>query len=175
MGSPRWWSRWWRSIARRRTGAASRWKRICRGYNTSVANTANLRISGQNSTWTIATGGSLVVGMQGGNGVLTLDDGGTLKTTQNFTSISIGGSTGTGTLNIGSGGAAGYLDNIYSVSTYTTGTGKLNFNHNESNYVFSTLIDRAITIDHKGTGTTILTAANTYNGGTIISGGELKT
>lgn len=128
-----------------------------------------MRISGPNSSWTFAGDyGAFGIGyLANGSGTLTLENGGKMKSTRP-NSVLVIGDTGSGTLNIGSGGAAGYLE-----TSRLSGTGKLNFNHNETNYAFQPNIQGSIRVEQQGTGTTSITLGNSYTGGTTVTGGRL--
>jgi len=72
-----------------------------------------------------------------------------------------------GTLQLGSGGTTG------SILGNVTNNGTLAFNRSNS-YTFAGTIAGSGTLEQIGSGTTILTASNTYSGGTTISGGTLQ-
>ena len=90
--------------------------------------------------------------------------------------LSIAANAGsTGTLNIGAGAgdpaaAPGTLT-APSVA-FGAGTGTINFNHTSADYVFAPAISGGGTVNVLA-GTTILTADNSYTGGTKVSGGTL--
>ncbi|MGC4017554.1 MAG: autotransporter-associated beta strand repeat-containing protein [Luteolibacter sp.] len=140
------------------------------GYN--ATGNASVNVSGTGSILQ-ANGGINSLGYLGGTGTMTISDGATVKLGSSGNGgLGFGNSNGTGILNIGTGGAAGTLI-AYQVSSSSTTTGKINFNHNESAYTFSPFIYGNIAVEQKGSGTTTLTAANTYTGGTIVSAGKL--
>ena len=127
-------------------------------------------VTGAGSTWSNSSGvniGNL------GTGTLTIADGGIV----NAGPIVIATNAGAiGTLNIGAGAgnpaaAPGTLT-APSVA-FGAGTGTLNFNHTSANYVFAPAISGNGTVNVLA-GTTILTGANTYSGGTNLVAGTLR-
>jgi T5SS/PEP-CTERM-associated repeat protein len=122
--------------------------------------------AGTGSSWT--NSGSLLVGVSGA-GTLTIQNGG---------GVNVGGSVlvalnpgSTGTLNIGaaSGQAAAAPGTLNTSSVaFGAGTGLIVFNHTASNYTFAPTISGAGAVRVEA-GTTILTANNTYTGGTTIN------
>ncbi len=78
--------------------------------------------------------------------------------------------TGTGVLNVGTGGAAG----IINASEITTGSGRgqVNFNHTGA-LAFAPKLTGSLSVAKLGSGTTTLTNANTYTGGTRLEQGTL--
>lgn len=130
-------------------------------------------VSGPGSFWSAEN--TAFVGYLGGQGTLTLENGGTFRTALNGAGrLAIGYSgSSNGTVNIGSGGAAGIFQGA-GIYVNSGSTGKLNFNHNEGAYTFSSSLEGNLSVEQKGSGTTILTSsANTYTGGTTLSGGKL--
>jgi autotransporter-associated beta strand protein/T5SS/PEP-CTERM-associated repeat protein len=119
----------------------------------SALNVGEVRVvsGGGSGSVTIADAGSVTVG--GGGGVVTLDSW-----------------LGAATLNIGVGGAAGTL-NAASVEGLTS-PAYVNFNHTGA-LAFAPQLKGTIVVTKQGAGTTSLTTANTYTGGTTVSGGEL--
>ena len=137
------------------------------GYDPSSSNNSAI-VSGTNSRW--MNNHSLYVGY-GGNGTLTVANGGSVVS-QNIIISYQGGSVGT--LNIGSFGAndaAGYLSTPY-ISFGAGPGGTLNFNQSDT-----TLLTSSITgfgsLQQLGNGTTILGSSNSYSGTTIVSAGSL--
>ncbi|HEX9471819.1 MAG TPA: autotransporter domain-containing protein, partial [Bradyrhizobium sp.] len=115
---------------------------------------------------------SLYVGYLGA-GTLTLSNGGTVTATDVHVA-SFSGSTGS--INIGAAvGQAPVAPGTIAASTidFGLGTGSIVFNHSSSNYVFAVPISGAGSLDVEN-GTTVLTANNTYSGGTTINGGVLR-
>jgi autotransporter-associated beta strand protein len=127
-------------------------------------------VTGASSTWTNSA--SLSVGGTDGTGTLTIADGGTVSAS----TVSLGSGAGsTGTLNIGAApGSAPVAPGTLSTPTvlFGDGTGTLNFNHTATNYVFAPAISGTGSVNVLS-GTTILTATNTYSGGTTIAAGTL--
>ena len=128
-------------------------------------------VTGQGSSWTDSAG-ITVGGFTGGNGALTVADGGTVRTGTIFLAL---GNGSTGTVNIGAAAgspavAPGTLDTPAVV--FQDGTATLNFNHTSTNYVFAPAISGNGAVNVLA-GTTILTANNTYTGATTINGGAL--
>jgi T5SS/PEP-CTERM-associated repeat protein/autotransporter-associated beta strand protein len=128
----------------------------------------NVTVTGSTSTWTNTY--SPAIGYLG-SGVLTVANGGTVQ---------VGGGTGTltlaeysgshGTLNIGNGGTAGMVQ----VAEVTGGTGTAAVNFNETgSYTFAPRLTGSLGVTQSGSGTTTLTGANTYNGGTAVNSGAL--
>ncbi|MCL2761057.1 MAG: hypothetical protein FWD70_05365, partial [Desulfuromonadales bacterium] len=133
-------------------------------------------ITGQNSIWTT---GTLDMGvMNGADGILTVTDDGTLKTTDPY---GIGaGAGGQATINIGaaqgdSAAAPGWLDTS---NVALGGQGTLVFNHTSDSYTFTPQISS----QQAGTGnvdqlsgTTILTSdSSAFEGSTNVIGGTLQ-
>lgn len=135
--------------------------------------TGSVNISGTGSVWKLFGSGGMNVGYNSSTGTLTLANGGKLTSDQSGSFVSIGGS-GNGTFNIGNGGAAGIVEVGQLWGPAGSLAGKVNFNHNEAAHTFGTLIAGNLAVEQKGTGTTILTVANTYTKGTTITGGELR-
>ncbi|MGC4017553.1 MAG: hypothetical protein QM755_24020 [Luteolibacter sp.] len=135
--------------------------------------TASITVSGSGSLFQ-ASGVPASLGYSGGTGTLTLANGGTAKfgSSGDYALQFSQDGTGTGTLNIGTGGTAGTLL-ASSVEGSGGSTSKVNFNHNESAYTFAIAINGNIAVEQKGSGTTLLTAASTYTGGTTITAGKL--
>ncbi|HWV51691.1 autotransporter domain-containing protein [Pseudorhodoplanes sp.] len=106
-------------------------------------------------------------------GTLTVAEGGVIKAPTVYVGFN---PAGHGTLNIGAGGAAGTVD-----GTVTMGGASptINFNHNESNYIFSNVISTHAgqpvggSVNFIGSGTTTLTAVNTYTSATNVNAGKL--
>jgi T5SS/PEP-CTERM-associated repeat protein/autotransporter-associated beta strand protein len=137
------------------------------GYNSGASGTVTVDGAGSNFNTP-----SLYVGYLGA-GTLTLSNGGTVTATD----IHVAGFFGsTGTINIGAAvGQAPVAPGTIAASTidFGLGTGGIVFNHTSSNYVFSVPVSGAGSLDVEN-GTTVLTAANSYRGGTTINGGVLR-
>jgi fibronectin-binding autotransporter adhesin len=132
--------------------------------------TTNVLISGADSKLDVS---SLIFGTNAtASATITVADRGTLSISGGTRILSIGGG---GTINIGGAisqpsVAAGTLD----VASVTLSNGALNFNHSDSAYSFDLAVSGTGTLRQTGTGTTILTATNSFTGDTIISGGTLQ-
>ncbi|RZJ25828.1 MAG: hypothetical protein EOO54_05025, partial [Haliea sp.] len=130
-------------------------------------------VTGAGSTLTVAPAG--LGPMQrfhiGGNaaGELHIDTG--ANVTVNGTRTLHLGDVAHGTLFIGSGAAAGTLT-ADSVIMGTTGS-RVSFNHTGTT-TFSAAVSGSGFLTKSGAGTTLLTGANTYTGGTAVSSGSLQ-
>ncbi|WP_395397576.1 autotransporter-associated beta strand repeat-containing protein [Novosphingobium sp. BL-8A] len=112
----------------------------------------NTATNAQAPTLTIADGGLVTVG------------GGTFDMGANLGVLNIGGAEGAAAT------GAGTLDADF----VTTGSGsRINFNHTDPLYSFDALISGAGVVNQVS-GTTALTANNSYTGATTISGGTLR-
>lgn len=133
----------------------------------------DLRVSGANSQW-LGTGFLIV----GGAGVaeVTVDSGGAVRVDNGAGLLAIANQAGsTGTVNIGAASGApargaGFLG--VSEIRLGPGTGRLVFNHTDTNYVVSARITGKGTIVHES-GTTVLKAANSFTGEMQVTGGLL--
>ncbi|MBO9516590.1 MAG: autotransporter outer membrane beta-barrel domain-containing protein [Porphyrobacter sp.] len=122
----------------------------------------------------LRTAGSLTIG-DAGTGHLIVSDGGTLAAD----GVNLGRSaTGSGTLTIGSAVgdapvAAGVVDAPW--IQFGDGKGRIEFNHSDVSglYEFAAAVSGAGAVDVYA-GTTVLTADNTYTGGTTIAAGTLQ-
>jgi len=131
-------------------------------------------ITGAGSLWT--NNGVLAIGARdGGNGVVTVANGGTLAATEikiaNLTN------TSTGTLNIGSLGGSDTAGTIISPTiAFGAGTGTINFNQIDATKVAANISDSGNgAINQNGLGTTTLNGNNSgFSGLTTISGGTLQ-
>jgi autotransporter-associated beta strand protein len=109
---------------------------------------------------------STYAGVISGAGSLTQAGAGTLILTGDSTVT--GPTTINGTLQLGNGGAGGSV-----ASSAIFDNGALVFDHNNS-FTVSAVIANAGGVQQIGSGTTILTADNTYSGGTTITTGTLQ-
>ncbi len=127
---------------------------------------------------TLKTTFYVVIG-ENGAGSLTLSHGGvlTIQYIDSSSKILLGRYAGSGgALNIGAAAgeaaAAAGTTNAPVIQT-GSGTGKVVFNHTDTNYILGAAIQGSTSIEHYA-GTTILTGTNTHTGGTTISGGTLQ-
>ena len=136
------------------------------GSSSGNTGTKSVSIEGSGSNWTISND------LEFYHGSVSVSDGGAL----NAGTVSMAGTDGTAILNIGGaeGSAAtgaGTLD--AAALTFGPGTGRLNFNHTETDYTFATPMSGAGEINQVA-GTTILTGdSSAFNGTTTVSGGAL--
>ena len=148
------------------------------GYIGLYGGSGAVTVDGAGSRW--SNSGNLYVG-ESDSGTLSISNGGV---------VNVGGGTGTltlarysgsnGTLDIGAGGAAGMLN---AAAVYGgAGTATLNFNHSDSAYHFTRdgsasgtaiAIGGSTSVNHVGSGTTVLAGVHTYSGATNINGGTL--
>ncbi len=134
------------------------------GYDASSTGNTVL-VTGTGSQWNVA---SLAVG-RNGSGTVTVADSGVLSAT----SITLGlNAASSGTLQIGNGAGAGTVTG--SGITSGAGTATVVFNHTDAAYTFAPLISGTTSVQHDGSGTTSLTAANTYTGTTAVNAGVLQ-
>jgi T5SS/PEP-CTERM-associated repeat protein/autotransporter-associated beta strand protein len=117
----------------------------------------------------VVTNGTLEIG-RAGSGTLNIH-GGTVEAPSIVVASQAGSS---GTLNIGRFGTNDSAGTISAATiAFGAGTGVVNFN--QSNAVtITSVISGAGTVRQLGSGTTILSASNTYTGGTTISSGTLE-
>ncbi|QUS57106.1 autotransporter domain-containing protein [Pseudovibrio brasiliensis] len=141
------------------------------GYiGSSSVSTGTVEVTGTGSTW--ENSDTLFVGHDG-EGTLTISEGATVNVSG---ATELGSSsTGSGVLNIGAAAGdsavgAGVLNSA--TVTFGTGTGTINFNHTDTDYIFKPQIAGNGMV-HQLSGTTTLTGTNTYTGGTTVSGGVL--
>lgn len=145
--------------------------------------------------------GDLTLGDSSGKGTLTVSDEAVVSVSKTGSTsgtgdgkLTVGGmptnsAPGTpssvGVLRIGTGGIAGKLNVAevygwaYTNNLVPPADSTIIFNHNETGYQFTNAANSGILISggtkvQQLAGTTILTAASTYQGGTTITGGTLK-
>ena len=149
-------------------GAASNMDGIL-GYDAGSSGTAV--VDGAGSTWT--NGGAIMVG-RNGTGTLTISNSGVVTVGSVVTIAKQTGSTGT--LNIGgAAGSAATAAGALKASSiqFGSGTGTINFNHTDTNYVFASAISGLGTINQIA-GNTNLTADSTgFTGTAYVTGGRL--
>lgn len=146
-----------------------------------------LKISGTGSALNLQSN------MFSGNGSMqiTLSDGGVIDMTNvaagnRVIGLFNGGSRDPNNacvLNIGEGGAAGNFVNVEEITASNFNgvqDGIVNFNHNESNYLFSIAMtdsnaaNQRINVNHVGSGKTVFTTDQAYTGTTTVSNGILQ-
>ena len=146
--------------------------------SSSTASTGTALVSGAGTKWTT---GFLAIGSSG-NGEVTVADGAEIDAGSIGLAATLGGAT-SGTLEIGDGGAPGIVDTAYvNGGTNGTGTAIVAFDHTATNYYFTStgassgtgVVIMGVTQVVANSGTTTLTAASTYTGGTTVNrGGSL--
>ncbi|AEV37819.1 protein containing Outer membrane autotransporter barrel domain [Pseudovibrio sp. FO-BEG1] len=142
------------------------------GYiGSSSVSTGTVEVTGTGANW--ENSDTLFVGHDG-EGTLTISEGATVSVSG---ATELGSSsTGSGVLNIGAAAGdsalgAGVLNSA--TLTFGTGTGTINFNHTDTDYIFTPQIVGNGAV-HQLSGTTILSTTNSgYTGGTTVSGGVL--
>ncbi len=145
------------------------------GYHAGSSGT--VRVTGADSSW-FGGGSEITVGYDG-TGVLTIADQGKVTVGDGSTTMLRLGSRGgsSGTLNIGEGGAAGTLlagSVMAGGGTGGPGIAVVNFNHTDSAYRFTPNLQAELSVNHLGTGTTILAGSgNVHTGPTNVSAGTL--
>jgi T5SS/PEP-CTERM-associated repeat protein/autotransporter-associated beta strand protein len=135
----------------------------------STASNNSVLVTGAGSTWTntkeVRVGGS-------GTGTLTVSDGGSVAAT----SVLIGqNADSAGTLNIGRFGtndSAGTISAPTIAFGNSTNARAINFNQSNATTI-SAVISGNGSVNQLGSGTTTLSASNTYTGATTVSGGGL--
>jgi T5SS/PEP-CTERM-associated repeat protein len=156
---------------------------IFSGATTPTNSVGSVLVTGAGSMWTNTT---LIVGDNAtvasfpgtgtgtSTGTLTISDGGEVSSTN---AIIVGANAGaTGTINIGAAaGQSPVAPGTISAPAiqFGAGGGTIVFNHSSTDYVFVTPIEGAGSVDVES-GTTVLTATNTYTGATNINGGTLN-
>ena len=127
-------------------------------------------VTGAGSTWSNSSG--VNVG-NSGTGTLTIANGG-IVTAGPIVIAANAGSIGTLNIGAGAGSPAAAPGALTTPSVaFGAGIGTLNFNHTAADYVFAPAISGNGAVNVLA-GTTILTADNSYTGGTTVSGGKLQ-
>ncbi|ANW02001.1 hypothetical protein LMTR13_19330 [Bradyrhizobium icense] len=135
----------------------------------AIGSQGTVAVTGAGSTWT--NSGDLHLGFYG-TGTLTVAEGATVHAGTVHVASQAGSQ---GTLNIGAAAGspaavAGTLDAASLV--FGAGIGTINFNHTSANYVFGSTMTGNGSLNVLS-GTTILTAANSYTGPTTVNGATL--
>jgi outer membrane autotransporter protein len=131
--------------------------------------TGNGRLNIDGAGSQLSGSSDIVIGRQG-TGRVDITDGGSFTTTGSLTLAESESSTGT--LNIGNGGTVG---TVSAASVFGgDGKGAINFNHSNAGLIFAAPMSGKLTVNQKGTGTTILTGNSDYEGTTTISDGVLQ-
>lgn len=134
--------------------------------NTSTNN--SVLITGSGSSW--SNSGKLTVG-SAGSGTLTVANGGLVIALGGVTIASNSGSAGT--MNIGSLGGSDTAGVLAATSiTFGTGSGRINFNQTDA-FTLTNSVTGSGALYQLGSGTSIITASNSYSGGTFVTGGTL--
>jgi outer membrane autotransporter protein len=148
------------------------------GAGSAWTNTSDFTV-GNDGTGTLIISDNAQVNSDGdfyvgynGTGTLTVSSGAEAIVNNGAGTLTVASQAGSiGTLNIGAGRTAGIID--ASTVTGGDGTATLNFNHNEAAYGFSPNLTGTLSINHNGTGTTMLTGNTTYTGNTTVNSGTL--
>ncbi len=146
---------------------------------TGTATNSGTILAGVNNAGTFASTGTINTGLENSgtaqlsgalNGFVT--NSGTVTLTGTTTGITIFDQTAAGTFNLaGFNTAVGALTGAGSVNL---GSARLTVGSLNSNMLFSGVIGGTGSLEKVGTGRFILTGANTYSGGTTITGGALQ-
>jgi fibronectin-binding autotransporter adhesin len=142
------------------------------GYlGVNLGSIGSATVDGAGSTWANSSG--LFVGA-GGTGTLTIANGGTVSTGGVAMIALQPGSVGT--LNIGgaSGSAATGAGTLSATSVvFGSGTGTINFNHTDTNYIFAPGISGAGTINQIAGNTNLTADSSGFTGATYVTRGRL--
>lgn len=138
---------------------------------------ASLDVTGAGSSFASA-GAALTMGVEG-NATLTVANGGQVVIDGGAGALNLGTlAGGTGTFNVGGAvGSAATAAGTLQASAVQFGAGTnnaVNFNHTDASYNFATPISGNGTVQHTGTGVTVLSGLNTYTGATSVTAGTLR-
>lgn len=138
-------------------------------------------VSGESSSISTTTGNVSLGGSTGtydSIGTLTVSNGAVVSSMGGGGDILLGtGAQGTGILNIGAAASnpATAAGNVNAANIVLGGgSATVNFNHINSNYTFGSTIAGNGIVNHTGSGTTVLSNANTYSGDTNVRNGVLR-
>ncbi|WP_206185541.1 autotransporter-associated beta strand repeat-containing protein, partial [Sphingosinicella sp. CPCC 101087] len=138
----------------------------------ALAFPANLTIDGAGSDLSVA--GAMRVGLGAAQAFITLSNGGRLGVGGTF-ALAVG-AAGTGVINIGgvegqAAAGAGVLD--APTLAFGPGTGRVNFNHTSTGYVFATAMSGLGTINQVSGVTSLTGNSAAFTGATNVAGGTL--
>ncbi|WP_407977145.1 autotransporter-associated beta strand repeat-containing protein [Brucella pseudogrignonensis] len=134
---------------------------------------AALLVTGEGSL--IETTGTFAItnsAASGNKGVVTLSDGAVIRVGSGVLALGPGNAT----FNIGGvvGGTVQHAGTLDAVSVTMAAAGnRINFNHDDVDYLFSATISGAGSLTQSGPGSTVLTGANSYQGTTTVDSGSL--
>lgn len=138
-----------------------------------AGSSGTVTVTGHGTSW---INGTFVSVGNRGTGTLTIADGGNVTVGNGLGAVYVARAAGSSaTLNIGAaaGSAAAAAGTLTARQVeFGSGTGKIVFNHTETEYTFEPKIIGTGTLEHHA-GTTILTGSNTYSGDTTVRRGTL--
>ena len=136
----------------------------------SVAPASNASLTVDGTASNILSMGGVTVG-NSGTGTLNLQNGGAMAVGGGAGIVTLASGAGSsGTFNIGNG--TGTLN--AAVVNGGAGTAVVNIAHGDPAYVFAPQLAGSLAVNLAGSGTTVLTAANSYTGTTTLSAGILN-
>lgn len=142
------------------------------GYLGATAGSIGIgMVSGPGSTW--SNNGDLHIGSLG-TGTLTIANGGTVSAGGMVNIASFAGSNGT--LNIGAapGSSATGAGTLSATNIqFGLGTGTINFNHTDTNYIFAPAISGIGTLNQIAGNTILIADSSAFTGATNVTGGRL--
>jgi fibronectin-binding autotransporter adhesin len=144
--------------------------------NNTAGLNATVLISGAGSTLAMTGPASMKVGVKGPASI-TVANGGLLDAGTSQIALTTTVATGVATLNIGGaeGEAATAAGTVKSSGiVFGSGTGTVNFNHTDTDYLFDVALSGNGSVNQIGSGTTTLSGANSYTGPTTIRNGTVR-